>query len=111
MLLQTTPTQQSVQRKPRGGKSDSENSWKRLTRAGSGMCLSTAVNILTINQGKTVGPNVQKGSQTFKEFGEAGEATTIPWTNKRTEPAYVLSPEKSAMHTGIKIFHDCDARL
>lgn len=37
MLLQTTPTQQSVRQKPRGGKLDSENSSKKLTLNSIGM--------------------------------------------------------------------------
>lgn len=80
MLLQMTPTQQSVQQKPRGGKLDSENSWKRLTLTRTGMCLSRAVTHLLQIKERELDPvyrkvSYQRGSWTFKEFCEAGEAT------------------------------------
>lgn len=67
MLAQTTPTQQSVQQKPRGGKLDRENSWKRLRVTSIGMCLSRSSSFTT-EQEKTAGPHVRKGQLPEKKL-------------------------------------------
>lgn len=102
MLLQMTPTQQSVQQKPRGGKLDSENSWIKLTLTRTGMCLSRAVTHLLQIKERELDlvyrkVSYQRGSWTFKEFWEAGEGTIIHLINEKSLIMSLLQRKQPCM--------------